>query len=408
MAPLLEDTTNNPNIKPMMRTLLYTFLITCTLSCSTSKQIEKAVSAGNYDQAIHDAIEKLQTNKDKKGKADYIALLQEAYNKANERDLSSIDFLKKDNNPENYLRIYDMYVNLNRRQDIIKPILPLAINGRNIPFDMNNYSSQIINFKNDASLNLYNNALALLKSSNKLDARQAFTIFQDIEDINPNYKDVRNQLDIAHTKGTDFVLVAMINDTRKTIPKRLEDDLLNFSTYGLNNLWTVYHNKALEKITYDYNMRVNLRDINLSPEQIKERQIIKEKQLIDGKIDLLDGRGNKVKDSLGKVIQVDKLITIRCEYFESTQYKSAQVAGNVEYIDVKNKQLIDAFPISSEFVFQHIFATTRGDRRALETTLIPFLNNRRVPFPSEEQMIYDTGEDLKLQVKKIISAYNPR
>lgn len=392
----------------MMRLLLSTLMLTCMLSCSTSKQIEKSLSSGNYEQAIYDAIGKLQTNKGKKGKADFIAMLQEAYNKANERDLSTINFLKKDNNPENYLRIYDMYVGLSKRQELIKPLLPLAINGKTVKFDLTDYTNQIIAFKNDASLNMYNKASALLKSKNKMDFRQAFTIFQDIEDINPNYKDVRNLMEIAHSKGTDFVLVDMINDTRKIIPTRLEDDLLNFSTYGLNNLWTVYHSNPVAKMTYDYNMRVNLRDINMSPEQIKERQIIKEKQFADGKKDLLDSKGNKVKDSLGKVIQVDKMITLRCEYYESTQFKSAQVAGNVEYIDVKNKQLVDAFPISSEFVFQHIYATSRGDRRALETTLLPFLNNRRVPFPTEEQMIYDTGEDLKLQLKNIINSYNPR
>lgn len=392
----------------MMRPLLSILALVFFISCSTSKQIEKSLSAGNYDQAIYDAIGKLQTNKDKKGKADFIAMLQEAYNKANERDLNNINFLKKDNNPENYLRIYDMYVGLNKRQELIKPLLPLAINGKALKFDITDYSSQIITFKNNASLNLYNNASALLKSKNKLDFRQAFNSFQDIEAINPNYKDVRNLMELAHHKGSDFVLVDMINDTRKIIPKRLEDDLLNFSTYGLNNLWTVYHNNPVEKTTYDYNMRVNLRDINISPEQIKERQIIKEKQIADGKKDLLDSKGNKVKDSLGKVIQVDKMITLRCEYFESTQFKSVQVAGNVEYIDLKNKQLVDAFPISSEFVFQHIFATSKGDRRALETSLLPFLNNRRVPFPTEEQMVYDTGEDLKLQLKKIISSYNPR
>ncbi|MFI0429508.1 hypothetical protein [Mariniflexile sp. HMF6888] len=392
----------------MIRTLLSTLLIACILSCSTSKQIEKSLSTGNYDQAIYDAIGKLRTNKDKKGKADFIAMLQEAYSKANERDLTTINFLKKDNNPENYLRIYDMYVGLNKRQELIKPLLPLAINGKTVKFNLTDYSSDIIKFKNEASLQIYNNASALLKSNNKLDARQAFGMFQDIEDMNPNYKDVRNLLEVSHNKGIDFVLVDMVNDTRKTIPTRLEDDLLNFSTYGLNNLWTVYHNNPVDKVHYDYNMRVNLRDINLSPEQIKERQIIKEKQVVDGKKDLLDSNGNKVKDSLGKTIQVDKMITVQCEYYESTQFKSAQVTGNVEYIDVKNKQLVDAFPISSEFVFQHIFATSRGDRRALETTLLPFLNNHRVPFPSEEQMIYDTGEDLKAQLKQIINSYNPR
>ena len=80
----------------MMKTLLSLLTFTFLVSCSTSKQIEKSLSAGNYDQAIYDAIGKLQTNKDKKGKADFIAMLQEAYNKANERDLNSINFLKKD------------------------------------------------------------------------------------------------------------------------------------------------------------------------------------------------------------------------------------------------------------------------------------------------------------------------
>ena len=391
----------------MKKLLLSTVILLFIFSCSTSKQIEKSLSTGNYDQAIYNAIGKLRTNKDKKGKSDIIAMLQEAYYKSNERDLTTINFLKKENNPENYLRIYDMYVALTKRQDLIKPLLPLAINGKNLKFDMTDYSNQIISFKNDASLHMYKNASALLKSKNKLDFRQAFDMFSEIENINPNFKDVRNLMEVAHNKGTDFILVDMINDTRKTIPTRLEDDLLNFSTYGINNLWTVYHNNPVDKVKYDYNMRVKLRDINISPEQIKERQIIKEKQVADGKQNLLDAKGNVVKDSLGNAIQIDKTITVRCEYYESTQFKSVQVTGNVEYYNLNTKQLADAFPITSQFIFEHVFATARGDNRALETTLLPFLNNRQVPFPSEEQMIYDTGEDLKIQLKKIINSYNP-
>jgi len=392
----------------MKKTLLLSLILAGIISCSTSKKIEKSLSAGNYDLAISDAIGKLRTNKDKKGKTDFIVMLHDAYNKATERDISNIAFLKKDNNPENYIRIYDAYVGLDARQERIKPLLPLYVNGKQVNFDFNNYNNQIISFKNNASEQLYINASAFLKSKNKMDFRMAFDIFQDIEDINPNFKDVRSLMEVAHNKGTDFVLVDMINDTRKTIPQRLEDDLLNFSTYGLDNLWTVYHNNAVDKINYDYNMRVNLRNINLSPEQIKERQIIKEKQVEDGKQILLDGNGKQVKDSLGNAIQVDKLITVRCEYYESTQFKSVQVVGNVEYFNLNTKQLDDAFPISSEFIFEHVFATSRGDRRALETTLLPFLNNRQVPFPTEEQMIYDTGEDLKQQLKGIINSYTIR
>lgn len=390
----------------MKKLLLSTLVLILVVSCSTSKKIEKAVSIGNYDQAISEAISKLRTNKDKRGKVDFIVMLHEAYNKATDRDLNNIEFLKKDNNPENYIRIYDAYVGLEDRQERIKPLLPLYINGKQVNFNFNNYANQIINQKNNASEQLYKNAKALLQSNNKLDFRAAYDDLKTIEDINPNYKDVRNLMEAAHFKGTNFVLVNMINDTQKVIPERLENDLLNFSSYGINNFWAVYHATPENQISYDYNMRVNLRDINISPEQIKERQVIKEKQIADGKKSLLNENGQVVKDSLGDAIQVDNLKTVRCEYYEFTQFKSTQVTGNVEYVNLKNNQLVDAFPIASEFIFQHIYATSRGDRRALETTLIPFLERRAVPFPNEEQMIYDTGEDLKLKLKGIINSYN--
>jgi uncharacterized protein YxeA len=389
----------------MKKVLLSIIALLLIISCSTSKQIEKAVSVGNYDQAITYAIDKLRTNKDKKGKADFIIMLEEAFNKATASDLSNIDFLKKDSNPENYIRIYDAYVGLDNRQERIKPLLPLYVNGREVNLKFSNYSSQIISYKNNASEQIYKNATALLNSSNKLDYRVAYDDLREIENINPNYKDVRQLMDIAHQKGTDFVLVDMINDSGKIIPTRLESDLLNFSSYGLNNFWAVYHNTPEAKIDYDFNMRVNLRGINISPEQIKERQIIKEKQIADGKTNLLDNNGKVVKDSLGNNIQIDNMKTVRCEYYEFKQFKATQVSGNVEYVNLKNKQLVDAFPVTSEFIFEHIYATSRGDRRALETSLMPFLERRAVPFPTEEQMIYDTGEDLKLQLKNIINSY---
>ena len=389
----------------MKNIILSAIAIVLIISCSTSRQIEKAVSVGNYDQAITNAIGKLRTNKNNKGKADIIIMLQEAYAKANQRDLDNINYLKQDSNPENHIKIYDLYVALENRQERIKPLLPLYVDDREVKLPIKDYGSSIIASKDKASSNIYKNATALLNSNIKLDYRAAYEQFRDIEEINPNYKDVRDLMELAHQKGTDFVLVEMINDTQKVIPERLETDLLNFSTYGINNLWTVYHNANDKAVTYDYNMRVNLRQINTSPEQVKERQVIKEKQIADGKKLLLDDRGNQVKDSLGNAIEVDNFKTVRCEFYEFKQFKTVQVTGNVEYHNLNTKQLADAFPVSSQFVFEHIYANVSGDRRALESDLLPFLDRRAIPFPTEEQMIYDSGEDLKNQLKQIMNSY---
>jgi len=368
------------------------------------------VNTGNYDVAISDAINKLKTNKNRSRKEQFGLMLQEAYNKANERDLDNINFLKTTNNPENYIQIYDLFVDLDSRQERIKPLLPLYANGKQLSFKMKNYANDIAKAIDKASLHLYDNARSLMDANNrnKLDYRLAYEQLSDIEEINPNYKDVRQLSQIAYQKGVDFVLVEMTNATDKVIPARLEKDLLNFSTYGLNNRWAIYHNNTDPEVSYDFRMAVNLRDINVSPEQIQERQIIKEKEIADGKKLLRDEAGNTVKDSLGNSIEVDNLITVRCEYYEFRQFKAAQVTGNVEYYDLVTKQLVDAFPVASEFIFEHIYANANGDRRALDNSLLPFLDRRAVPFPSEEQMIYDSGEDLKRQIKTIVNSYDFR
>jgi hypothetical protein len=150
-------------------------------------------------------------------------------------------------------------------------------------------------------------------------------------------------------------------------------------------------------------MAVDFREINISPEEIHERQVIKEKQVPDGKKDLIDEKGNTVKDSLGKIIRIDRLRTIRCEVNEITQYKSSQIVGQVQFEDLKTSQLIDTFPLDSEYVFQYKYATYNGNRNALDNTYLRLIKLRAVPFPSTEQMVYDSGENLKNKLKQIIT-----
>jgi hypothetical protein len=89
--------------------------------------------------------------------------------------------------------------------------------------------------------------------------------------------------------------------------------------------------------------------------------------------------------------------------YEFKQFKSCQVVAKIDYIDLQNNQLIDTYPLVSEFVFEHVYAHFTGDKRAVEESYFPYFDRRAVPFPSNEQMVFDTGEDLKLKLKNIIS-----
>lgn len=387
-----------------MRKLLLILLITIVSSCGV-RNTQSMLSNGDYDGAINRALDGLRTNKNSKGNQDYVYLLEEAFAKAKERDLNDLSLLIKEKNPANLEKIYNLYNQLHNRQDRIRGVLPLKLikENRNAIFPFNDYSNELIASKADLSNYLYDNAKKLLSSRNKLVIREAYDDLAYLDKLNPNFKDVRDLMDQAQFKGTDFVLVSTKNDTQMVIPVRLQDDMLDFSTYGINDKWTVYHNKKQKDINYDYAMIVNFREIKIAPEQVREKQFVKEKQIKDGTKPLIDANGNQVKDENGNVVMVDNMKTITASVYEFTQFKSVQTTAKVEYHDLNTKQLIDAYPLTSEFVFSYIYANYNGDKRACEQDYFQYFDRRAVPFPTNEQMVYDSGEDLKAKLKAIIT-----
>lgn len=386
-----------------MKKITTLFLLFVLVSCGV-KQTTNLLSSGEYDAAIANSVNSLRGSKDKKGKQDYIYLLEEAFAKAKDRDLRSINLMIKDANPQKLEKIYDTYILLNNRQEQIRPLLPLRLmkENRNAKFDFDDYSDQIVSSKNALAKYLYENAKALLYTKDKMTIRRAYDDLVYLEELSPNFKDTKKLIDEAYAKGTDYVTVSMKNDTKMVIPQDLQRDLLDFSTYGLNDKWTVYHNNKLKTVNYDYGITVNFRDILISPEQIKEKQFIKEKQIKDGVKNLVDARGNVVKDSLGNIIKVDNFKTIRININELRQFKSVQVTAKVDYVDLKTNQLLETFPLASEFIFENIYSNYRGDKRAADESYYTYFGRKAVPFPSNEQMVFDSGEDLKLKLKNII------
>ena len=240
-------------------------------------------------------------------------------------------------------------------------------------------------------------------TSDKMNFRKAYDDMEYLNQITPNYKNVLQLMDEAKFKGSDYVSVYTKNETNMIIPVRLQNDLLDFSTYGLNDKWTVYHSNKQKGIDYEYGMVINFRHIYISPEQIKEREFIKDRIIKDGVKKLIDANGKEVLDEKGKVVMVDDMRNATVRIYEFRQFKSCQITAKVDYINFRSNQLLQSFPIASEFIFENIYATYKGDRRASDDNYYSYFDKRAVAFPSNEQMVYDTGEDLKAKIKDIIS-----
>lgn len=389
----------------LMKKITFLLSLFILISSCGVKQTKNLLSSGNYDEAINNAVSNLRTNKDKKGRQDYVYLLEEAFAKAKERDLNSLNLLVKDANPAQLEKLYNTYLQLNSRQEKIKPLLPLKLikEGRNAIFPFDNYNDQIINSKNALSAYLYANAKKLMTTSDKMNFRKAYDDLTYLNQINPNYKDVLRLMDDAKFKGSDYVSVYTKNETNMIIPVHLQNDLLDFSTLGLNDKWTVYHSNKQRGIDYDYGMMINFIQIYISPEQIKENEFVKERIIKDGVKKLIDANGKEVLDEKGKVVMVDNLKTVNARIYEFRQFKSCQITAKIDYVNFRNNQLLQSFPITSEFIFENIYSTYKGDRRASDDNYYSNFDKKAVAFPSNEQMVYDTGEDLKAKIKDVIS-----
>lgn len=375
--------------------------------CNTLKETQVELASGNYEEAIRNSVEYLRKNRKKKKSYEHIQLLEQAFAKAVDRDYRNIDRLELDQSGAALEEIYETYKALHRRQEYIMPLLPLYLppQRRDAHFEIVDYNRPLIDSRDRFSVHLYDHAAALLQTEEKLNARVAYENLNYLNQINPGYKNVRSLINEAHYKGTDFVLIKVVNASNTVLPQRLEDDLLDFQAHELNGIsnWSVYHNSYVENIDYDYEMVLAIQGIYVGPERIHEKEVIREKRIKDGYHYELDENENVIKDAEGNDVKKDRFVTVRSVIADFTQSKSVAIEANIEYRTFQGRENLTAFPIESEYIFEHRFCTHRGDKRALTDHDHRLLDQTLVPFPSNEQMIYQSGEELKNRLKQVIA-----
>lgn len=368
------------------------------------KRNQKFLARGNYDQAIELAVKKLQKDKTLARNEEHIVLLEEAYKKANDEDQRQINFLKKENNLKSKRQLYYLYQGLERRQQLIRPLLPLYISseGRNARFKMKDYSDEAIAAKQVLGKALWNQSDRFLQTNDKMQARTAYELLSELEDLGLGYMGLSQKLDDALYLGTDFVFVTLNNRSGQIMPRQLERELLDFNTYGLDNFWTQYHNERNPNIDYDYGIALNFRQIEFSPERISEKEVRRTKRIKDGWEYKRNREGKIMKDEEGNPIKVDIYTTVSAILTITEQFKAATVGGNVVYRDLNQGRDIDRFPMGTEFIFENVFATFRGDERALSDDDLLLVENRFVPFPNNAQLLLDASDDIKGRLKEIL------
>ena len=189
------------------------------------------------------------------------------------------------------------------------------------------------------------------------------------------------------------------------IPDQLRNELLDIDTYGLDDLWTVYHRHEQSGLDFDYDIVIAFRSIIFSPERIIEKEESLKDRVEETRYQR-DRDGNIIRDENGEKLTYKEEVQVEGTFRSVRQVKSVQVTAKVEYFKLPQYQRLSAYDLNSNFIFENIYGELIGDERVLNEEQLAIVNNTAIPFPSNEKMLLDAGNDIKERLKRILVQNN--
>lgn len=380
--------------------LLSLCLAACCLIQTACNSGRRLIESGDYDAAVNLYVQKLKGKARKKN--DHVRGLESAFARANQRDISLAQRLANEANPDDWERINELYRQIGRRQNLVRPLLPLrSKDGYVARIELRDVSQMERESRENAAEHLYNTALRLLDQAERGDKQAARTAFANLEDIERRYFRTykeKDQLKLrARDLGSSYVIFEVRNQSGMILPQRLLDRLTLNKT-ELDSEWKAFYMQEMPGWNYDYRAVFRIRQADISPERISERSYVDEKEIEDGWEYALDERGNVRKDTLGNDIKIPRKVRISAEVMEVIQTKAARFSGVLEVYDRRN-QLLESRDLQNEVLFENFAATFRGDKRALSKESRQRIGNRPVPFPSQDDMMIQAIERLKPRLR---------
>lgn len=376
--------------------VLYALLV-AVLFVTGCTSVEKLVDQGNYDAAIDRAKRYLAGKK--KPNPKYIVALRDALEAANDRDLHYASQLKNRGGSTDWGRVFDLYAEIDRRQEGVRSLLPLVDkHGLATEVRFVRVEPMLAEARQRAADQSYQRGMTLLangRRGQKADARAAFRAFSNTRRYLTNFRDVVARQAEAEALGIVYVLVEVENRVPAYLPAGLERELLQVDTRRLDDQWRRYHLGRERGLDYDFRAKLLLQDVQVSPERVTERAFTETKEITDGEEYVLDVNGNVAKDSLGNDITQPRRITIGADILEVFQQKQAILSGELLLLSNTTNRILERRALTAEAVFENYASSFRGDRRALTAQTRNRIGSQPGPFPTDEAMILQAADRLK-------------
>jgi hypothetical protein len=378
-----------------MKKIIYFSLILALLTGCTSSR--KYLERGNYPMAVKKAVSKLQKHPDK---VKEIAVLTDAYKRAQQQNTDRIAYLRKTGQPDIWEEVFSNYEQLKNRQSLVSTLPGQVLSA--IGFTAVNYDNEIIEAQKKACEYFYAHGKQLLAKNEKFAAREAYDDFVKIKQYYSEYKDVDDLISRAASMGITNVLFFFQNNSYSLLPADFEKEFKQFPLSEVDSKWVSYETEEQQGVNYDFAVVLDLKVIDVSPERLKEKAWMEAREIQDGWKYQLDANGNVMKDTAGNDIKIPKMVRVSCHVLETHQNKEAVLSGRVEFYNNQSKQLLLSEPVTANATFNNYFVVANGDLQALSPETQKRLGNTPLPFPSDFDMIMMANEFLQKAVKDVI------
>ena len=357
-----------------------------TILMASCQSVEKMIDTGHYDSAVIKSAKKLKGKK--KLRTKYVTALEEAFVKATDRDINLVKRLSASERSEDWASILDLYHQIDRRQEGIVPLLPIVSkDGYEANFRFVKVAKLIAAAEDKFTDYLKLEAISLLgegRQGDKRAARNAHSRFERYLAYQPTDQEVKRLRNEALALGMVHVRVNVDNYTGQLIPRQMHNELVS---QGLpKSSWIAY--SLDRKAKADFEIRILLDRIEVSPEQVRESLEQRVAEIEDGEQVILAASGVPVTDSLGNELTEKRYVDVRAEVLTVEQFKSTLLIGEIVCRNLVSNES-DHLPIHSEVIFDHSASAYRGDERALKPTDTKALRYDVLPFPNDQAMFAD-------------------
>lgn len=354
--------------------------------CTTGKN---ALQKGDYDASVAKAVSRLQ-NSPKNSEA--MQVLKTAYDLALQDHLRRINEAKMSNDLFRWESVMYDYQKINQLADEINSC-PACLAVVPTP---SKYINEVAESKYNAAAARYTSGIGYLNEHNRLAAKKAYYEFEKVQNLQPNYKDVKAKMDDAYWAAVTRVVVQPIilnggpyKLSADYFQQQIDEFIANYS----RNKFVIFYGEeqaTTQKIIPDQVLSLNFDDFVVGQTYVKERV---EKLRRDS---VVIGETRERKPIYGTV-------SATLSVFEKNISSSGLL--DMTIMDWQSKKIVRQQKFPGTFVWRDSWGSYKGDDRALNKNQLAITRKREVLPPPPSTMFLEFTKPIYSQLIDNLSGF---